>query len=119
MIRTCPICRKTFDALTNKEKYCSKKCSRYKKYYKPKPMLRKICKECKKIFFTRRSIKIFCSTKCKDAYHYTGTRYKKVCRECHKLFTTGKTYQFYCSKKCYRIKKNERSKKEYQERRKK
>jgi len=118
MKKTCPICGKSFDALINKEKYCSDKCAKHKKYYKPKPMLRKICINCERIFMTRRFNKKFCSNSCKNIHHKVEPALKRCCLECGEEFTTGKTYQFYCSKKCYKIKKNERSKRAYRERRK-
>ena len=116
MRKNCFICGKPMDVLTNREKYCSDKCSRHKKYYRPKPMLRKKCLECEKIFMTRRSNKKFCSIICKDTYHKIKTPYKKLCLECKEEFATGKTYQYYCCKSCYNFAKNRRSKKEYLER---
>jgi len=117
VLKKCNICGHIFSALTNRVKYCSEICAKHKKYYKQKPILKKICKKCEKIFYTRRSDKIFCSSKCKNKYHYIRTDDIKTCKECHKLFPTGKKYQIYCTKICYLKAKNKRNKKEYQERR--
>ena len=116
MKKICATCGKPFDALINKEKYCSEKCAKHKKYYKPKPMLRKICINCKEIFMTRRINKKFCSNLCKNIYHKIINSHEKLCMECKEQFTTGKAYQYYCSKLCYSIAKNRRSKRAYQER---
>ena len=117
MKKICATCGKPFDALTNREKYCSERCSKHKKYYKPKPMLRKICINCQRIFMTRRSNKKFCTNSCKNTYHKIKPTVKKTCLECYEEFITGKSYQLFCSKDCYRKAKNRRSKKEYKERR--
>ena len=88
-------------------------------YYKPKPLIKKLCKVCNKEFKTARLRHIYCSDECR--YKNTRekvvianiTKKKKKCKYCGNEFTwiSSRKNQIYCSQKCQK----EFYKKEYEE----
>jgi hypothetical protein len=93
--KLCKGCGKPIIVLTNKTKYCSDTCRR-KSYYKKKPLLRVICKNCYTQFTTRRSTQVFCCVQCKNEYHKQDVMYENKCKYCGKTFSTTDSKRKYC-----------------------
>ena len=109
MYKRCP-CGRFFSPLTEKQKYCRPDCEAKKKnYYKKKPLIKKICRQCGETFFTRRKSQLFCHDDCRKSYHgIEKIMHNKICKYCKKPFTTSKSYQEYCTTECYKTAKRKR-----------
>lgn len=107
MIKKCPICGKTFEALVHNQRFCSKEC-RYKNYNKTRAERRpkfepveRQCLHCGKVFSSKAHNQKFCSTECRIAHAYKPAPIiAKVCPYCGKEFETTRSDKKYCSRAC-------------------
>lgn len=95
--RKCKICGKLFLPAVGNQIKCP--VCRDKKR-PPRPMVKKVCKECGKPFETNIYNREYCSRECREHHNYTPDRISKTCEMCGKSFYTTKNNQKYCSPDC-------------------
>ena len=113
--KLCENCKKTlFWPIKSDQKYCHA-CKDKVKYYKPKPLIKKKCAQCGKVFNTTRSNQRFHSEECRYTFHSKKvTKYKK-CLYCGGPFITTNDSRLYCCLKHYIIAKHKRDHRNYME----
>lgn len=106
----CPACGKKFETKNREQKYCSFSCARTKGNGKKPEMVSKLCPNCGKLFFVKKSdhrVKnnsiMYCSKRCASDARKVGIF--ASCPVCGKMFYT--TRHTFCSRECALIyKKN-------------
>ena len=96
-MKECKICGKTFVPIVSNQLRCSL-CKGYQK--KEKVFHKEKCIKCGKEFETYLYNKKFCSSDCRNKYHYDPVRAEKKCSYCGRMFLTAKKKQLFCSDLC-------------------
>lgn len=97
--KRCRLCQRFYYPIRKDQKYCPN-CRSKKSYYKKVKKHRRQCKKCGKKFVAKRKDQIFCSSDCRNSYHYVYIEKTKVCPWCKKEFSTSNKRK-YCSHSCY------------------
>ena len=109
MIKTCPVCGKTFDVLNTRRIYCSSKCCNAMTFARrhPKVIHKKICLTCGKEFTTDDKSRKYCSLECREQIKYKNKsdirKYAvkdNECYNCGKVFNKAFFGERFCSDDC-------------------
>ena len=109
MIKTCPVCGKTFDVLNTRRIYCCKKCANaaYSAKLPPRVIAKKICRVCGKEFTATYGNEKYCSVECREKFKYMNKsdirKYAvkdNECYNCGKTFTKSFFGERFCSDDC-------------------
>lgn len=114
----------------NRNRYCSKRCAGYAKYFgtaekraemlkEKEDALNKVCPNCKKAFRAKNRLQCYCSHECQEAgqrankreqYSMNYTSREFTCKECGKTVVTelGVRNSIYCSQACMSKAENRR-----------